>query len=315
MASRAWRSLSGRRMPMRSASSASSTIGTSRRRRSSSGLRLASGKASCPASARALCTSTASSRASRASASTRPIPTATRPSFDRAPHRSCGISASTPGADQEWRDHRRRAAGAPGAHQHLRGASRVLEARPRNPGLSSVIATWPSNWPSTARRWAIRTSSSCRSPSTPTIRRGATRRSATTRRRVASAHPTTSRRLSTSCTRPASACCSIGSRPISRATPTVWPTSTAPRCTSMPIRARASTPTGAPRSSTTVATKCARSSSRTRCSGSRSTTSTACGWTRWRPCCTWITRAKKASGSRTATAAARTWRRSRSCSA
>jgi 1,4-alpha-glucan branching enzyme len=75
--------------------------------------------------------------------------------------------------------------------------------------------------------------------------------------------------------------------------------------TALPIRGRASTRTGARWCSTTAVTKCGRSSSATRCSGSTNSTSTACASTRWRRCCIWITRARKASGCRTSSAAAR----------
>ena len=51
----------------------------------------------------------------------------------------------------------------------------------------------------------------------------------------------------------------LGARAISRRTSTAWRASTAPRSTSMPIRGRASTRTGARWSSTTAATRCDRS--------------------------------------------------------
>ena len=67
---------------------------------------------------------------------------------------------------------------------------------------------------------------------------------------------------------------------------TGWRASTARTCTSTPTRARASTRSGAARSSTTGAPRCATSCSATRCSGSSTTTSMRCAWTRWPPCCT-----------------------------
>ena len=70
---------------------------------------------------------------------------------------------------------------------------------------------------------------------------------------------------------------------------------------------------GAPRSSTTAATKCAISWSRTRCSGSIAITSTGCASMRLHRCCIWITAASPANGCRTETAAARTSKRSNSC--
>lgn len=84
-------------------------------------------------------------------------------------------------------------------------------------------------------------------------------------------------------------------------------------CTSTRTPARASTPTGAPTSSTWAARRCATSWSPTPATGSRSSTSTVCAWTPWPPCCTWTTPARRASGSPTATAAGRTSRRSTSC--
>ena len=46
--------------------------------------------------------------------------------------------------------------------------------------------------------------------------------------------------------------------------------------------------------------------------GCGNTTSTACGWTRWRPCCTWTTTGRAARGVPTRTADGRTWRPSSS---
>ncbi len=63
------------------------------------------------------------------------------------------------------------------------------------------------------------------------------------------------------------------------------------RCTSTPIRAGASIPTGARTSSTTGATRCATSSWPTRATGRRSSTRTGCASTPWRRCCTSTTRA------------------------
>ncbi len=83
--------------------------------------------------------------------------------------------------------------------------------------------------------------------------------------------------------------------------------------TSMPTRARATTRTGAARSSTTAATKCAPSCSPAPCSGSTSTTSTACASMRSPPCSISITPARKASGFPTSMAAGKTSPRSTSC--
>ena len=105
----------------------------------------------------------------------------------------------------------------------------------------------------------------------------------------------------------------LGARRTSPRTSSRWPASTAPRSTRTPTRAAASTPTGAPTSSTSAARRCATSWSPTRCTGSRSSTSTACGSTPSPRCSTSTTPARPASGRRTCTAAGRTSRRSRSC--
>ena len=88
-------------------------------------------------------------------------------------------------------------------------------------------------------------------------------------------------------------------------------TSTAPTCTSTPIRARASTRSGTRPSSTTAATRCAASCCRARCSGSTNTTSTACASTAWRRCCTSTTRAAGRMDPEPLRRHARTSRRSR----
>ena len=74
----------------------------------------------------------------------------------------------------------------------------------------------------------------------------------------------------------------------------------------------ASTSSGARRSSTTAATRCATSWSRMRCSGSRSTTSTVCASTQSPRCSISTTAASRANGRRIATAAARISKRSSS---
>ena len=68
-------------------------------------------------------------------------------------------------------------------------------------------------------------------------------------------------------TKTRSASSSTGFRRISRATSTALPTLTAIRCTNTATRRRASTRTGAPRSSTSAATRSRTSSSPTRCTG------------------------------------------------
>ncbi len=111
---------------------------------------------------------------------------------------------------------------------------------------------------------------------------------------------------STTCTSAASASFSTGCLRTSRTTSTDWHTLTERTSTSTPIRARAFIPTGSRPSSTTTATRCARSSSATPSSGSTSTTSTDCAWMRSRRCSTWIIRASRASGSRISLADAKT---------
>ena len=87
-------------------------------------------------------------------------------------------------------------------------------------------------------------SSCCRSPSIRSAARGAISRSACSRRPRASARRRASRASSMRCTPPASASSSTGCRRISRATRTGSRASTAPRSTSISIRARASIRTG-----------------------------------------------------------------------
>ena len=74
------------------------------------------------------------------------------------------------------------------ADQHLRGAPRLVDARGRPAvPLAQLPRHRPRSSPSTARTWGSPTSSSCRSPSTRSSRRGATRRPATSPRPAATA--------------------------------------------------------------------------------------------------------------------------------
>ena len=153
-------------------------------------------------------------------------------------------------------------------------------------------------------RWASRTWSCCRSWSTRSTARGATRRRATSRRPraigtpqdfmylVDHLHQQRHRRDSR-----------LGAVALPHRRARARPTSTARICTSTPIRGRASIRNGTAASSTTAATRCAASSSAARCSGSTSTTSTACAWTPSPRCSTSTMRARQANGSPTSTAA------------
>ncbi len=141
------------------------------------------------------------------------------------------------------------------------------------------------------------TSSCCRSPSTPSAARGATRSSSyfaptsrfgspgrlpLPRRHAAPGRHRRHRRLGPGALPQGR----VGAGPLRRHR----------RSTSTPTRAGASSSTGAPTSSTSAAPRSATSSSPTPCTGSRSSTSTACGSTRWPRCSTSTTRARTASG-------------------
>ena len=93
----------------------------------------------------------------------------------------------------------------------------------------------------TCSTWATRTSSSSASPSIRSTARGATRCSATSRRRRGTARRRISSASSIVCIRPASACSWTGCRRTFRRTRTDWRSSTARICTSTPIRGAAST--------------------------------------------------------------------------
>ena len=88
----------------------------------------------------------------------------------------------------------------------------------------------------------------------------------------------------------------LGPRPLPPGRLRPVPLRRHPPPTSTPTPGRGSTPTGAPRSSTSAATRCAPSCTPRPCSGWRSTTWTACGWTRCPPCSTWTTAGRTGSG-------------------
>ena len=108
----------------------------------------------------------------------------------------------------------------------------------------------------TSPTWASPMSSCCRSPSIRSAARGATSRSACSRRARASARPKALPASSMRCMPPASASSSTGCRRISRPIRTAWRASTARRSTSISIRARASTATGTPTSTISAGARC-----------------------------------------------------------
>src|SRR5713101_5097935 len=91
-----------------------------------------------------------------------------------------------------------------------------------------------------------------------------------------------------------------------RPTRTASRASTAWRSTSMPIRARASSQTGTPMSTISVAVRSRTSCCRTRATGSTRSTSMGCVSMRWRRCSISTTAGRPASGCPTSLAAART---------
>ena len=103
----------------------------------------------------------------------------------------------------------------------------------------------------------------------------------------------------------------LGPRPLPQGRVGAGPLRRHARSTSTPTRGGASTPTGAPTSSTSAAGACATSCCRTPASGSTSTTPTACGSMPSRRCSTSTTPASPASGCPTSTAGGRTSRRCR----
>ena len=114
---------------------------------------------------------------------------------------------------------------------------------------------WRTGWRLTAPGWASPTSSCCRSWSIHSAGPGATSRSASMRRARGSVRRRASPTSWTAAMPWAWACCWTGCRRTSRRTRTAWPCSTAPRCMSMPTRAKGSTPTGTPTSTTSAATR------------------------------------------------------------
>ena len=177
-----------------------------------------------------------------------------------------------------------------------------------------ATASWRSRWSTTSRRWASPTSSSCRWPSTPiypswgyqvtgflrahqplwhaggfSVPGQRAARAGHRRDHRLGAGPFSARRL--------------GAGAVRR---------------HRPLRARGPAPRRAPGlGHAHLQLRPARGQQfphrqRAR-SGATAFTSTACAWTRWPRCSTWITRASRANGFPTNTAAARTSRPSNSC--
>ena len=168
-------------------------LGRSARRRSRRAARRASGKASSPASATATSTSIASGRATTATRrqgrpfALAPGDAAARPASDRVGPR--GYEWNDDGVD-EASAHKRNALDAP--HVDLRSALGSWMRVPEDGNRSLSYRELAPRWPSTSRRSASRTSSSCRSWSIRSSARGAIRSPATSRRPAATARRRTS---------------------------------------------------------------------------------------------------------------------------
>ena len=186
------RSACGRRTPRPCRSSATSTAGTSGRTRCSRASRPASGTASCPTSGRARSTSTTSARATRGYRVDKADPFAFRA---EEPPRTGSVVADLDyeWGDAEWMASRGAAHRARRADLDLRGAPRLVAALARRGEPRARLPRARARcWPTTRRGSASRTSSCCRSWSTRSTARGATRRPATSRRPAATARRRTS---------------------------------------------------------------------------------------------------------------------------
>ena len=216
-------------------------------------------------SGRATSTSTTSARATAATASTRPTRSPSAPRSRRAPRRS-SWDLDYEWGDAEWMAGARRAQRARRARcRSTRCTSARGGARPTTATARSATASSRAPLADHVQRdSASRTSSCCRSWSTRSTARGATRRPGyfapdEPLRHAAGPHVPDRPR-----------CTSAGIGVILDWVPVALPhrrarprrTSTARTCTSTPTRARASTPTGRAASSTTAATRCAASCSR-----------------------------------------------------
>ena len=246
---------SGRRTPGASRWSATSTTGTAAAIRCASASTPASGRSSFPTSARATLYKYEIIGARRRAAAAEGRPLRLRaPSCGRRPPRSSRrrstIDWSDDGASRAW------AQGRPAPRRRCR-STRCISA----PGSARDDGTLPDLGrarrpadPLCRRDWASPISSSCRSPSIRSIRPGATSRPASTRRRARFGDPARLRALRRR--RPPRRHrrhprLGAGAFPDRRARPGA--ASTAPRSTSTPIRARASIPTGTPRSTISAA--------------------------------------------------------------
>ncbi len=304
-------SRSGRRTPRGSAWSATSTTGTAAATRCGCAASAASGRSSCPASA------PGSAYKYEIVALRRPGRCRRRPTRMRC-RPSCGRPPRASSA--RCRRPRRCRPSARGANAldapisiyevHLGSWRRHARGRQSLPELGRARRRAGAV---RARAWASRTSSCCRSASIRSTARGATSRSACTRRPRASATAAGFRRF-------------VDALPCRRAR-------RAARLGAGALSERCARPGAVRRHAALRARRPARRlppglehadlqlrphrgpqlpGRATRCSGSSATASTACASTRWRRCCTATTAARPASGCRTSTAGARTSRRSRS---
>ena len=152
----------------------------------------------------------------------------------------------------------RHAPGRRRADLDLRSPCRVLVARCRGT-IAATGTRWRTGCCPTSPTSASRISSSCRSRNIRSAAPGAINRWACSRRPRGLGRRTVSPASSIARIRPASASSSTGCRRIFPPTRMGCIASTAPRCTSTAIRARACIATGTPRSTISAATKCAAS--------------------------------------------------------
>ena len=260
-------------------------------------------------------TATRVTDARRAPASRSPIRRRRRPTCRRRRRRSSPTSTYDWG-DDDWMAGRRRAPARRRADLDLRGAPRLVGPhRRRRTALPDATTSWPTRSPTTPWPTASPTSSCCRSWSTRSTARGATRRRATSRR-----PPATARRTELMAMidrlhqRGVGVHPRLGAVALPDGRPRAGAASTARTCTSTPTRARATTRTGRRRSSTTAAHEVrsflissahvlARALPRRRTARRR----------RGLDAVPRLLAQRRASGSRTGSAAARTSRRSTSC--
>ena len=241
------RSPSGRPTPGACGSSATSTTGTAARTRCARSARPASGSCSCPASATARATSSRSS-APTACGGEKADPMALRDRGSRRPPPRSSSPPPTSGSDEDWLARAGHGRPAHGADVHLRGAPRLVAPGPVLPGAGRRAGR--------LRRAtsASRTSSSCRWPSTRSAAPGATRSPSYYAPTARFGSPDDFRYL---VDRLHQAGIGVivdwvpGALPEGRLG--AGPLRRHARCTSTPTRGAASSPTGAPTSSTSAA--------------------------------------------------------------